>query len=125
MPISVSQVISFRSSNQDPFGLSDHEYVYLTTTALRVGLDWMPGGDNGYISGEPPGTLPEPEDSDLAPGEMTVRHIEKLSALIRMVLERRQSGDALSAREEHFTAQRLTELAHWLTGARDVRLVDA
>ena len=125
MPISVSQVISFRASNRDSFGLSDHEYVYLTTTALRVGLDWMPGGDNGYISGEPPGTLPEPENTDLAPGEMTARHVEKLSALIRVVLERRQSGDALSAREEHFTSQRLTELAHWLSGARDVRLVDS
>lgn len=125
-PISVSRVLSFQAKNQDSFRLSDDEYVYLTTSGLRLGLDWMPDGDNGYVSGEPPGTFPKlgnQEDAGV-PGELPLENVLKLAALVRGIIDQRESTKAKPNQDKHITTQRLRELAVWLSGAQDCRIVD-
>lgn len=119
-------MISFLASNQDTFGLSDHEYVYLTTSGLRLGLDWMPDADNGYVSGEPPGTFPELENAegDDALGELPSDKVQKLAALVRGIIDQRQSATSGPNDDKHFTIQRLTVLNDWLSGAQDCRIVN-
>lgn len=67
--------IQLTGRNRQPFALSDREYVWLTTSALQHNLDWMPVGNDTYISGEPPDVqLREDEeiDDDLPPGSVSV-----------------------------------------------------
>ena len=42
------------SYNNQLFSFSDCEYVWLSTSALRHNLDWMPVGVYGFVKGEPP-----------------------------------------------------------------------
>ena len=85
----------------------------------------MPDTDNGYVSGEPPDTLPEldNEESDGVPGELPSDKVQKLAALVRGIIDQRQSAAAGPKEDKHVMTQRLTELAVWLSGAQDVHLV--
>ena len=119
-------MISLQASNQDLFRLSDHEYVYLTTSGLRLGLDWMPDGDNGYVSGEPPDTeLDEDEEisDDLPPESVSASRVAKLAQLVAVLLEEIGQTTNSSSAEKAISSPRLQALAGWLQDAKDVRLI--
>ena len=100
--------------------------MYLTTSGLRLDLDWMPDGDNGYVSGEPPDTeLDEDEEinDDLPPERVSAVHVTKLSWLVALLHEEvGQTTDSSSA-EKAISSPRLKELYAWLLYAEDVRLI--
>ena len=118
--------IELIGNNKQSFTLSDREYVWLSTSALRHNLDWMPVGNDTHISGEPPDAeLDEDEEmnDDLPPGSVSASRVARLAQLVAVLLEETsQTTESLSAEESNSTP-RLQALADWLQDANDVRLI--
>lgn len=118
--------IELIGNNKQSFSLSDREYVWLSTSALRHNLDWMPVGNDTYISGEPPDAeLDEVEEmnDDLPPGSVSASRVAKLAQLVAVLLEETAQTTDSSLAKEAISTPRLQALAVWLQDANDLRLI--
>lgn len=117
--------IQLTGKNKQSFALSDREYVWLTTSALQHNLDWMPVGDDTYISGEPPDVqLREDEeiDNNQPPGSVSVAGVAKLAQLVTLLLVETSRTTGLSSGNKFISTPRLEALADWLKDAEEVSL---
>ncbi len=118
--------IELIGNNKQSFSLSDREYVWLSTSALRHNLDWMPVGNDTYISGEPPDTeLDEDEEinDDLPPESVSASRVAKLAQLVAVLLEETAQITNSSSAKDAISTSRLQALAVWLQDANDLRLI--
>jgi len=123
----MSFAINLRTHDGKHFPLTAEEYAVLADGAMWHRLDWLPSGDSGFVSGEPPTRRESlmrqlrravPTFRATPAGQLSRRKVRCLSKLTEVLLREHGETSMSNVRSALLTEYRLQELRAWLAETR-------